>query len=652
MPPKVQVPPPPRQLAANADDCMIVKIVKKETKQFFAAHPELADQIPRLVDTFAESLAACLHTTSEKQTRDTLLDAIVSMQTSIKAMHDNTCLSLGKDINKMSETVSSNLKEYKNDINQQMYSCIQSIHDAIRVSLDKVSADSISTAVSKVVKTYMKDELDGFRHDQKNLKESIIAELKPIDSHHNHLVTLLQNIPEKVETMIKSAKSTDMEMVHNSIIEIRAKITDNIQTDKLQAAQISEIQKGIENFIEKVDDMWEGFDDETNKTRDVMDGHLKSLPTMVKGTLSDILKDMTAEKSNMLAAVRDIRSQITAVERGNNDTKSQTTAMMKSLPTMVKGTLSDIMKDMSAEKSHTLAVVKGISSQICTVERNNNDMKSQMAVVMKEVDNAVKKLDALTLQHNSNRFKGQTGENKLYDKLCDRLTERENFRVEQVTSQAHNCDFKISKLGFCDVRVETKAHGENTGRKVRQNEVSRFKDDLLSTNTHGIMVSLYSSIVGKGVMDIEQLSNGKFAVYLANNNFDCDVIYDMLQIIYRLDNFFAANNKGSDGDFVKIPLETLGKVRLYMKDFVGKIDQARTSAKEIISILNQVTFDKIEALLMGGTDSSTPSGPPTPPESVTNEFVCGQCSKHFKNKSGLATHMKIHKGISLVDEAN
>ena len=58
------------------------------------------------------------------------MDAFISMQTSIKAMHADACVSLGKDITKMSETVSSNLKEYKNDINQQMYSCIQSIHVA------------------------------------------------------------------------------------------------------------------------------------------------------------------------------------------------------------------------------------------------------------------------------------------------------------------------------------------------------------------------------------------------------------------------------------------------------------------------------------------------------------------------------------------
>jgi hypothetical protein len=324
---------------------------------------------------------------------------------------------------------------------------------------------------------------------------------------------------------------------------------------------------------------------------------------------------------------------------------------------MIKGTLSEILKDMTAEKSHTLAVVKGISSQVSAVERNNNDTKSQTAVLMKVCDNVVSKLDSLserlTLQNNSNRIKGQTGENKLYDKLCDRLTTRENFHIEQVTSQAHNCDFKISKLGCCDVRVETKAHGEKTGTKVRQSEVSRFQDDLLSTNSHGIMVSLYSQIVGKGEMDIEQLSNGKIAIYLANNNFDCDIIYDMLQIIYKLDSFFNANNKDSSGEFVKVPFETLRKVRLYMKDFVLKIDQAKTSAKEIINILNQVTFEKIEMLLMGGHDQP-PSAPSTPPESVSGDIRCDTCDKNFKTKAGFLSHMKTHKkgDCESVDEDN
>ena len=120
----------------------------------------------------------------------------------------------------------------------------------------------------------------------------------------------------------------------------------------------------------------------------------------------------------------------------------------------------------------------------------------------------------------------------------------------------------------------------------------------------------------------------------------------MLQIVYRLDNFFATNNKGSDGDFVKVSIETMGKVRLYMKDFLGKIDQAKTSAKEIISILNQVTFDRIEALLLGGTEAALPpSGPPTPPESVTSDFVCEACDKHLKSKSAFVNHMKTHAKI-------
>jgi hypothetical protein len=96
--------------------------------------------------------------------------------------------------------------------------------------------------------------------------------------------------------------------------------------------------------------------------------------------------------------------------------------------------------------------------------------------------------------------------------------------VSKVNGKSHSCDILVQRDDFPDISIESKAHGQNTGEKVRTREIEKFERDLLELDNHGIFVSIYSEIVGKGSLEIKQLPNAKFAIYLSKNMFDVDTI--------------------------------------------------------------------------------------------------------------------------------
>jgi hypothetical protein len=228
--------------------------------------------------------------------------------------------------------------------------------------------------------------------------------------------------------------------------------------------------------------------------------------------------------------------------------------------------------------------------------------------------------------------KGKAGEQRLSDELADKLTARDGYEVEIVSGIAHQCDIAVKRLGFPEIRIESKAHGDSTGEKVRAKEVARFQSDILALNMHGIFVSLHSNIVGKGSIEVEQLTNGKFVIYLANNNYDIEQIVDMLRLLYKLDTYTA----DTEGDGVRFSNDTLKRVQLIISSLNDKIKATKSHLKESITLLNDVTMDMLERILISRDDDRKQDG-------AAAAFKCQHCDRTFNSKKGLATHItRLH----------
>jgi hypothetical protein len=206
---------------------------------------------------------------------------------------------------------------------------------------------------------------------------------------------------------------------------------------------------------------------------------------------------------------------------------------------------------------------------------------------------------------------------------------RDGFCVTKVNGLAHSCDILVQREDFADIRVECKAHGQTTGEKVRTKETEKFERDLLELNNHGIFVSIYTDIVSKGSIEIVQLPNAKFAIYLAKNMYDCDTIKDMIHLLYKLDDIITTSNTNSN---ITLSPETILKIQNIIKTTAAKLNTVKNSLKESISVLSSIGLEQIEMALSNFQQDSA-STPPIYPS-------CEICGFIPKNLKGLASHQR------------
>lgn len=176
------------------------------------------------------------------------------------------------------------------------------------------------------------------------------------------------------------------------------------------------------------------------------------------------------------------------------------------------------------------------------------------------------------------------GKSELHDLLCHRLAIHDTYSLERVNGIPHTCDSIIKRVGFHDVCLEVKTHGEHTGAKVGKKETVRFRKDLLTMSSHGIFVSLYNDICGKGKVDFEVLQNCKIAVFLSSNNHDVNIIFDVVQLIYHMDSMLEAAHSAVHPTHMKFTLEDMKCLKSELHDIEERV---HTTQKETTSIVKK-----------------------------------------------------------------
>jgi hypothetical protein len=258
-----------------------------------------------------------------------------------------------------------------------------------------------------------------------------------------------------------------------------------------------------------------------------------------------------------------------------------------------------------------------------SVARNNDSLVHTLNTIKYSQDQMTSKIESIASTRNTTRYKGEEGEQGLIQILETKLHIRDGYTITEVKSIPHSCDIVIKRDGYPDIRIESKAHSDN----VRIAEVKKFESDLLTLNNHGIFVSLYSGICGKNALEIELLPNNKFAIYLSNNNYDGDTITEIIRLIYTLDRFTS----GSESENITISTDAMMRIKAYLTDFNRKIDELRTSLKNSIRILNEITLDLIEKTLTGHMIKDET-------QNTTISYTCNTCGRTCTSKAGLTLH--------------
>lgn len=294
-----------------------------------------------------------------------------------------------------------------------------------------------------------------------------------------------------------------------------------------------------------------------------------------------------------------------------------------SLSQRVGGVVQEGMRMMRAE----------LMGELSRLDRAHVDSREVLSFLRRGTEDMLMRVERLqetvvvaqARQSSSQSTKGKLGENRLLELLSDRLTGRDDYVIELVCGMAHQCDISIKRLGHPEVRIESKAHGEQSGEKVRAKETARFQSDLTGLKLSGIFVSLHSSIVGKPDMAIEMLSTGKFAVYLGNNQYDVGVIESMLHLVYKLE---AAVNREEEG--LTVTPEAMVRVQLLLKTCTEKVNATKTHLRSALTMLTELTFDMVSRVLFGDDAATT-----------VECHACTECKKVYKTAAALTTHQRV-----------
>jgi len=345
---------------------------------------------------------------------------------------------------------------------------------------------------------------------------------------------------------------------------------------------------------------------EHNLTQDSQNEILTQRLNVFKGELLDSISNRKVDTSDIMSTIKTM----------NEHNILNITSKLDQLP-HISGKIDDL--------KNKIDVTKVIET---SVTRNNDSLVQTLNTIKNSQDQMANKIETFTTTRTTTRYKGEEGEKGLINILESKLHVRDGYTIQDVKSIAHSCDIVIKRDGYPDVRVESKAHGKETGENVRVAEVKKFESDLLALNNHGIFVSLYSGICGKGAFEIELLPNNKFAVYLANNNYDGDTITEVLRLIYKLDRFTS----GPDSDNITISTDSMMRIKAYLTDFNRKIDDLKTSLKNSIRILNEITLDLVEKALTGHISDE--------PQTPAISYACAVCGQTCTSKAGLTLHKK------------
>ena len=471
---------------------------------------------------------------------------------------------------------------------------------------------------------------------EKNIEEKIIKTTeKMLENVNNKMNEMLITIDKIINLSLEKLNTDKLLKNINDLIKELLEKKDNDVEKLIENKMRSEIIDPINVLNQRILENILNLPKELNNKDEVKEA-LIEINKRWDESIINIFRDVKNMELKINELVNNNINKLNESNIMNENNKREILNQLNNIPTISKTILNDILKDV---ETNTLNV-KLVVSNLHTEMRENNNSILNIRAINEELKNKLDNLTNKTIKdNNSNKIKGSYGENEIYNSLSDKLMSRDGYIIEQVNGLSHSCDILIKCKNKPDIRIESKAHGLNNGEKVRQKEVDKFERDLIHTNNHGIFVSLYSNIVGKNSIDLIQLSNGKFAIYLSNNNYNIDNIIDSMNIIYKIDSIIQ--NSSNNDKFI-ISLETMMKLKSIINENNTKLNSVKLHLRDSINILNDLTLDMIDKLIINN-ELKIENKEINNKEMNNDILLCDWCNKKCKSSSGLKNHKSTCK---------
>lgn len=321
----------------------------------------------------------------------------------------------------------------------------------------------------------------------------------------------------------------------------------------------------------------------------------------VQETVTSLRQQMDALTSQMSCLIRFVEDRLSEDEDSREQSRSSGSSreMDPGFGAVLEAqdrAMGELSCRMDHDSKKLMDALEGFRERFDVCKSVNDSLQNSEAKLLNGIQSAIDQIAArverMSTTRQTNRHKGEEGENSVHALLECFLPMREGYEVIETKGKARQCDFQITRSGHPNIRVEVKAHGKETAETVRSREVKRFEEDLMSLNEHGVFVSLYSNIVGRGAVEIDLLPNNRFAVYLSCCT-DGALIREYVLLLYRLDAYVS----GRQG--VTVTVQALSRMRTYLADYSHKVNAIRGHLKNALEIANSFQTELFEKLIGG-----------------------------------------------------
>jgi hypothetical protein len=405
-----------------------------------------------------------------------------------------------------------------------------------------------------------------------------------------------------IETMCRTMMNGDRDTLGENIFQHMSQLNENISGVK---GCISTLRDDIDKMLRGGNESLKGdIQSMTDTLIECLDN--ESLKDEISTEIKKVLEsDATQDSEMMLSCMRDAIHGIEATLKGCVSQENHRTI--------------DVIKDKMSTYWDNISLMNRMNiNEISKIDERFKTLYS----IHDKLSQVDEKLNSIAMNRSASK-KGQDGERDILDILSDKLPSRNGYNVESVRGVANNCDIIVRCEGYENIHIDVKNY--EAGGKIRTNVVEKFRNDLIGLNVSGIMVSLWSGIVSKGDIEIEQLPTGKFAIYVSNTGMNIDSVIEFIFLLHKLEKF-------SSREGVMMTTDMISKIRNIVTDTVRRTNDIKSHLLASLATIQEMNIAMVNNLLMNPVQVKEP-------EKVVHDKSCPVCGKEFSTKQKCKDHM-------------
>ena len=312
-----------------------------------------------------------------------------------------------------------------------------------------------------------------------------------------------------------------------------------------------------------------------------------SINKLVSEYVSSVLKLGVCNEDTLGPFIRDV------VQKGYTELKDSLENVIRTVPN--DAIIQKIEGIRDSPNTVTMGMLRDISNKVvCSSDLRDipNDVTVNYLKTLETMattsDSALKDLASSFTEYTSlfktGSVKGRNTELKTIMQL-DSVFPRHDVIHVPSSKQKGKMDIILSLEGRPDISIDTKTYTKT----VPKSEVCKFEGDIALGDTHGIMVSTTSKIIGKPHFTID-IIKGNVAVYLSNVGLDTSCIELAVDIIYSLHKVLEGRNGGISSD-------TVLRIEDLIREDLKRLDKIRESLNVSLVCVKEMTLSRILELL-------------------------------------------------------